>query len=187
MTAGKATALTTAFLGVFALGVAVGPSVKTQFSRHSTSPQSVESPTPVSEPLPAKAETPRASVKPRARMATVSPKAEVPNPVRSAPATAAASIPASEPQLQARLKPVLNRGARMDVASEGFRSAEQFATVAHAARNTNIPFMLLKHRVLDEGRSLEDAIRESKPEVNARAEVDRAKDAAKSDLEALGG
>lgn len=187
MTAGKATALTTAFLGVFALGVAVGPSVKTQFSRHSTSPQSVESPSPVSETLPAKAETPRASVKPRARTATVSPKAEVPNPVRSEPATAAASIPASEPQLQARLKPVLNRGARMDVASEGFRSAEQFATVAHAARNTNIPFMLLKHRVLDEGRSLEDAIRESKPEVNARAEVDRAKDAAKSDLEALGG
>jgi hypothetical protein len=71
------------------------------------------------------------------------------------------------------------------MASEGFRSAEEFATVAHAARNTNVPFMMLKHRVVTEGQSLEDAIRESKPDADAKAEVQRARDAARSDVEAI--
>jgi hypothetical protein len=97
------------------------------------------------------------------------------------------SVPVSEPRLQAKLKPVLNRGANMDVAGEGFRSAEEFATVAHAARNTSVPFMVLKHRVLIDGRTLADAIHEAKPEVDARAEVARAEVAAKSDLAAVEG
>jgi hypothetical protein len=75
----------------------------------------------------------------------------------------------------------------MEVAAEGFRSAEQFAMVAHAARNTGVPFMVLKDRVLNDGRTLADAIRESKPEVDAKAEVARAEAAAKSDLEAVAG
>ena len=96
-------------------------------------------------------------------------------------------MPVSEPRLHAELKPVLNRGANMDVAAEGFRSAEEFATVAHAARNTGVPFMVLKHRVLIEGRTLADAIHEAKPEIDAKAEVARAEVAAKSDLVAVEG
>jgi hypothetical protein len=103
------------------------------------------------------------------------------------PRTAASSVlPASEPRLHARLKPVLNPGARMEVAAEGFRSAKEFATVAHAARNTDVPFMVLKHRVVTEGRTLADAIHESKPQVDAKAEVARAAAAAKSDIDAVG-
>ena len=75
----------------------------------------------------------------------------------------------------------------MDVAAEGFRSAEEFATVAHAARNTNVPFMVLKHRVLEEGRTLENALRDVKPEIDAKAEVARAQAAAKSDVAAVVG
>jgi hypothetical protein len=75
----------------------------------------------------------------------------------------------------------------MEVAAEGFRSAEEFATVAHAARNTNVPFMVLKHRILSEGRTLADAIHDSKPEVDAKAEVARAEAAAKSDIAAVVG
>jgi hypothetical protein len=75
----------------------------------------------------------------------------------------------------------------MDVAAEGFRSAEEFAAVAHAARNTNVPFMVLKHRVVEEGRTLADAIHEAKPEVDAKAEAERAKAAAKSDIAAVAG
>jgi hypothetical protein len=75
----------------------------------------------------------------------------------------------------------------MEVAAEGFRSAEEFATVAHAARNTDVPFMVLKHRVLIDGRTLADAIHEAKPEVDARAEVARAEVAAKADLATVGG
>ena len=75
----------------------------------------------------------------------------------------------------------------MEIAADGFRSAEEFATVAHAARNTNLPFMVLKHRVLTEGRTLADAIHDSRPDVDPKAEVVRARAAAKADLEAVGG
>ena len=64
-------------------------------------------------------------------------------------------------------------------------SAEQFATLAHAARNTQVPFILLKYRVLNEGQSLENAILASKPDVDAHAEVIRARAEAKEDLRAL--
>jgi hypothetical protein len=98
-----------------------------------------------------------------------------------------AALPASTPELHERLKPVLNRGTKVAIAAEGFRSAEQFATVAHAARNTEVPFMVLKHRVLEEGKSLTAAIRESKPDVNVTAEVRRARAAAREDISAIAG
>ena len=96
-------------------------------------------------------------------------------------------MPASEPRMHARLKPVLNPGAKMTVAAEGFRTAEEFAAVAHAARNTNVPFMVLKHRVVEEGQTLERALRDVKPDVDAKAEVARAQAAAKSDVAAIAG
>ena len=83
------------------------------------------------------------------------------------------------------MKPVLARGTKLPVAAEGFRDAEQFATLAHAAQNTQVPFILLKHRVIAEGQSLEQAIRASKPEIDAKGEVARARAAAKSDIAAL--
>ena len=96
-----------------------------------------------------------------------------------------AALPASSPAVHDRLKPVLNRGTKVAIAAEGFRSAEQFATVAHAARNTGVPFMVLKHRVLDEGKTLAAAIRESNPKANTAAEVRRARAAARQDVSAL--
>ena len=95
------------------------------------------------------------------------------------------TIPVSAPELHARMKPVLARGTKLPIAVEGFTSAEQFATIAHAARNTQVPFILLKHRVLNEGQSLEEAIAASKPDVDARSEVQRARQEAKADIEAL--
>ena len=187
MTAGKATALTAAFIGAFALGVAVGPSITEKMSKNEPARGGVESAQPSAAPGPALTVPARDASKPRARTMTAGSKATVPNLARSESTAPSVSIPASEPRLQARLKPVLNRGAKMEVASEGFRSAEEFATVAHAAHNTNVPFMLLKHRVVTEGRSLEDAIRESKPGMDAKAEVQRARDAARSDVEAIAG
>ncbi|MDO8677751.1 MAG: hypothetical protein Q7R30_04205 [Acidobacteriota bacterium] len=95
------------------------------------------------------------------------------------------TVPVTAPQLHNRMKPVLARGTKINLAVEGFSDAEQFATLAHAARNTQVPFILLKHRVLTEHRSLADAIRASKPDLDAEAEVQRARSAAKSDLAAL--
>jgi hypothetical protein len=75
----------------------------------------------------------------------------------------------------------------MTIASDGFASGEQFATVAHAARNTSVPFVVLKHRVLTEGRTLADAIHEFKPALDAKAEVARAREAARADLRDIAG
>jgi hypothetical protein len=183
MTLGKASALTAAFIGVFALGVAVGPSVKDTLSdgnsRVAAQPAetvATAAPAPAATPTPART---------RARATATNRKAAAASTVT--PSNETSAVPASEPRLHDRLKPVLNPGARMQVAAEGFRSAEEFATVAHAARNTNVPFMVLKHRVLNEGRTLADAIHDSKPEVDAKAEVARAEAAAKSDIAAVVG
>jgi hypothetical protein len=96
-------------------------------------------------------------------------------------------IPLSDPRLHDRVKPLLNRGAQMAIAAEGFRNAEEFAMVAHAARSTSVPFMVLKHRVLSEGRTLADAIHEAKPDIDAKAEVKRAQTAAKLDIASVVG
>jgi hypothetical protein len=95
------------------------------------------------------------------------------------------TIPVSAPELHARMRPVMARGTKLPLAVEGFTSAEQFATIAHAARNTQVPFILLKHRVLVEGQSLEEAITASKPDIDARSEVQRARQEAKADMAAL--
>ena len=184
MTVGKVTMLTAAFIGVFVLGVAVGPWV-----------MDVRQPRGSAEPAqPTTAQTPTtdqtATRGPARNTARARAKASSANsvPASARPSAAAnAAVPASEPRLHARLKPVLNRGARMAVASEGFRSAEEFAAVAHAARNTNVPFMVLKHRVVNEGRTLEQALQDVKPDVDAKAEVARARAAAKSDVAAIAG
>ncbi|HET7218404.1 MAG TPA: hypothetical protein VFJ02_10160 [Vicinamibacterales bacterium] len=107
--------------------------------------------------------------------------------IRKAPAAPAGAVTSVavdmwEPQLRDRAQAVLNRGARLDVAAADFATAEEFLTVAHAARNTDVPFMVLKHRVLNEGRTLTDAIREYNPAVDAKSETARARTEARSDL-----
>ncbi len=181
MTVGKAAALTAGFLGAFAVGVAVGPSVRDRLSVENTRVTVPSAETSATNASPPTASSTAPAKTPRARATAAAPKTAPSSAVKTS------SVPVSEPRLHARLKPVLNRGARMDVAAEGFRSAEEFATVAHAARNTDVPFMVLKHRVLIDGRTLADAIHEAKPEIDARAEVARAEAAAKSDIATVEG
>jgi hypothetical protein len=100
-------------------------------------------------------------------------------------ATKAANISLSAPELHAQLKPLLNKGANMNVAAQDFREAEQFAAVAHAARNTEIPFMVRKHRVVSERKPLATAIRELKPDVDAAAQAKRAQAEARADMATL--
>jgi len=174
MTVGKGSALAVAFVGAVALGVALGPTL-----RHSMASSS-----PIMDGQPAPDEPQSTQPTPQARhRATAARRAAVATPRE----VTVPAIAASEPKMQERIKPVLNRGTRVEMAADGFKSAEQFATVAHAARNTSVPFMVLKHRVLDEGRTLVDAIHESKPELDAKAEVTRARDQARSDVQAIAG
>jgi hypothetical protein len=162
MTFGNASALAIGFLGAIAIGVMIGP--------HITEPGTVFNGAPTA------ARADAAEARPAAR----------PVPRAAARRAAAPAMSATEPALHARLKPVLNRGTNLTLASEGFRNAEQFATLAHAARNTEVPFVLLKHRVLTERKTLAAAIREFKPELDADREAARARAEARSDIRALG-
>ena len=97
------------------------------------------------------------------------------------------AVPASEPELHKRLKPVLNPHTDVSSAATGFRDAEQFAAVAHAARNTGAPFQVLKHQVLTEGRTLTAAIRAARPDADAAVEAERARVMARGDVVAIAG
>jgi len=91
-------------------------------------------------------------------------------------------VPADHPALLARVQPLLNKGADLEVVSSGFRDAEQFAVVAHAARNTGAPFMVLKHNVLENGMSLSEAIEAASPDSNGAIEADLARAEARRDI-----
>jgi hypothetical protein len=116
--------------------------------------------------------------------ATAAPR---PARVNRASEVRAMKVSVAAPELHHRLKPVFSSGTNVEKASSGFRDAAQFATIAYAARNTEIPFVLLKHRVLNEGKSLAEAIRMSKPEANTTIEVNRARAQAEAELWSVGG
>lgn len=170
MTFAKTAGLTAGFLGAFGLGIALGPSI---VDRHDLAPSVVDQRATPAADDPAPAPAAPARVK------------RAPAPGFAANRAVVIVPPASHPELQRRLKPVLNRGADMNKAADGFRNAEEFAVVAHAARDTQVPFMLLKHRVLEEGLPLDKAIQASKPDVNAKAVVEKAKTAAADDVKEL--
>lgn len=162
MTFGRTVIATLALVVAFVLGIWAGPYL---FDRRAT-----------------KAE--RAAVEANDTAVAVATKgsARADKPAREVSKAPVATLAASEPELQKQLKSVLNRGADMEIAAQGFRDGEQFATLAHAARNTEIPFMVLKHRVLEQKKSLAAAIEESKPKMNGAAEARRAREAARKDI-----
>ena len=181
MKTGQTSAATLGLIGGLVIGAWIGSELTS--SRESAA----SAPVAVTAPAVAEAAAPAAPSKPRrvTRVArAASDVAVVPPAPESAPKLVM-TIPVSAPELHARMKPVLARGTKLPLAVEGFTSAEQFATLAHAARNTQVPFILLKHRVLTEGQSLEDAILASKPDIDARLEASRARDEARSDMHAL--
>jgi hypothetical protein len=166
MTFVKATTLTLVLAGAFGLGVWTSPYLLTNRMA------------PPINPAPLAAEASHATTMPTAA------------PTRTAAPTLTArmaAIPAASPELWNRLRPVLNAGTNRKAAAEGFRSAEQFATVAHAASNTGVQFQVLKQRVVDQHQTLAAAIREFRPNLDATAAVDRAVAMARGDLAAIAG
>jgi len=163
MTTGKATALCLGFVSAFTLGAWTGP----YLSAHRDEP----APVAAVQPAPEAVNSP-------------SPKPNAPKVVATAPEPPTAAVPATSSDLQRRLKPVLNEGMNLSIAAKGFRDGEQFAAVAHAARNLGVPFMVLKHRVLEERMSLAAAIRELRPDADAVKEANRARIMARADVAA---
>ena len=179
MKTGRTSAATLGLVGGLVLGAWIGSELTT--SRDTAAPVAVTAPA-VEEPA-----APAAPSKPKrvTRVARVAPDGAVDALAPESAPKLVMTIPVSAPELHARMKPVLARGTKLPLAVEGFSSAEQFATVAHAARNTQVPFILLKHRVLTEGQSLEDAIRASNPDLDARTEALKAMGEARGDMLAL--
>lgn len=168
------TALIVGIVAVAALGIWWGPSLMDRDAEVTAPPAATAAPS--AEPAkPRRAPAPRTTVAGKDMEGTTIAPDVVP------------TLPATQPELHARLKPVLNRGTRMEMAAAGFRVAEQFATVAHAARNTGVPFVVLKQRVLEADQSLARAIRESKPDLDAEHEVRRASNAARFDIAVITG
>lgn len=165
MTLGKASLIAIGFAGSMALGVLIAPHVTNR---------SVETAAlPAAEPVVAVAPAPTAAPSVAEREA------------RATTAHVAAVAP-SAPELQARLKLVLASGTDIEKAAAGFDNSEQFAVIAHLSRNTGVPFILLKHRVLNEGRSLTEAVRMSNPDIDARLALNRARAAARADIWSVG-
>jgi hypothetical protein len=179
MKTGKSSAAILGLVGGLALGGWIGAEMTAMNTR-----DTVASAPAVSTPAAEESAAPTAPAK-RKRVARVARAADSEAVVAPAPESApklVMTIPVSAPELQQRMKPVLAKGTNLPIAIEGFTSAEQFATLARASRNTQVPFILLKHRVLTEGQSLEDAIRASKPDIDARTEALRAMGEARADI-----
>jgi hypothetical protein len=173
MTAGKASALAAGFVGALALGVAIGTTMDDKWSSASK-PE-----TAVTESAPAPVAEPARAPKPAAAKLAAKRVRPAPKPAGSVTTVA---VDMWEPELRDRAKAVLNPGTKIELAAADFQTAEEFMTVAHAARNTKVPFVVLKHQVLNEQRSLADAIHDLKPELDAKAEVERAREAARADV-----
>jgi hypothetical protein len=183
MTSGKIVLLSAGIAGAVALGVVVGPRLMHhEDTTVAAAPATADTPAPVEEEANAPAAKPRAKAMTATKTAAAKTEAKADTSMRTIAPERVPTLPPDKPELQARLKPVLNSGAKMDIAAEGFKNGEQFAAVAHASRNTAIPFMLLKHRVLEERKSLAQAIRESRPDLNGQREATRAHDAARYDI-----
>jgi hypothetical protein len=184
MKTGRTSAAALGLVGGLALGAWIGSELTSGREVAAPEPAAVTAQAPVEEPMATAPAKPKRVTR-VARAAGAAPAVEAPAP-ESVPRLVK-TIPVSAPELQEKMKPVLARGTKLPLAIEGFTDAEQFATIAHASRNTQVPFILLKHRVLTEGQSLEEAILASKPDLDARSEVERARAAAKSDIATLSG
>jgi hypothetical protein len=179
MTFAKAGLLSAGFIAMFSLGVVSSSAVREGWS-HMTAPGAhVAAPAADTHAeAPAKSEL---AARPAARTrSTASRRAEAANDA----ASGVRSVPVGlwDSAMRDRVKDVLNPGARLEIAAADFPDGEQFMTVAHAARDTQVPFMVLKDRVLNQQKSLADAIHEFKPGVDAKAAVARARAEARADL-----
>ena len=135
MTSGKAALLTAGLVGVVALGVVTAPTIRDHWSKMNTPEATASAPADTSAPTPVKAKRP--AHRATSREAVTAKEAATAKKDTGKVEIVAVSV--WQPELRKRVKAVLSPGARLELAAEDFTSAEQFVTVAHAARNTQEP------------------------------------------------
>lgn len=177
MRLGSKTALAFGVIAALGIGIWAGNMTVDRLMKREAAPAPQVA---ASEPAPAPAAAPVRKTTARRKAPSIAlTAAAIP------PATEMSSVAVTSPDLHDRLRKVLFKGTKVEVAAEGFRDGLQFATFAHASRNTMVPLVLLKHRVLNQGMTLAEAIHESKPDLDAIGEAARAREMAKSDIEAV--
>lgn len=93
------------------------------------------------------------------------------------------AMTSASPTVAEKAKLVLAQGADANLAIQGFQTPQQFMAVAYAAKNLNVPFALLKDRVVTKKMTLAQAITDtSKYSVNSTLEAARAESEARADL-----
>jgi hypothetical protein len=89
----------------------------------------------------------------------------------------------ANPQLVARLTPLLPSGTTLDQAAAGFRNQGQFIAALHASQNLGIPFTQLKSEMTGTDHdSLGKAIHDLKPTLDAKAAAKTAEQEARADV-----
>lgn len=98
------------------------------------------------------------------------------------PPMAAANHLANQPQLAAKLQPLLPAGTDLQTAATGFKSLGAFVSAVHVSKNLDIPFADLKAKLTGaNAESLGKAIQQLKPTADADQEVKKASTQAKQD------
>ena len=123
-------------------------------------------------PAPAASATP----KPAPAAATAKPAtapATSPAPAAAAPGDMQQELQSNKP-LIAAIQPRFPAGTDVVKASMGFRNVQQFVAAVHASHNLGIPFDKLRSALVDEKKSLSQAIRALKPTASATIEAQRA-------------
>ena len=108
-----------------------------------------------------------------------------PQTVPSAPAQSSSAAGPSRSD-NPRLAAVTPSGMSAQEACTGFSSTDECATALHIAQNLNIPFADLKSKVTG-GEKIAAAIKQLKPDANAKAEVRKAEQQARADRQAPSG
>lgn len=91
----------------------------------------------------------------------------------------------ANPQLVARLTPLLPTGTTLDQAAAGFKNQGQFIAALHVSKNLGIPFAQLKAEMTGTDHdSLGKAIHDLQSTVDAKAAAKTAEDEAKADVKA---
>jgi hypothetical protein len=94
---------------------------------------------------------------------------------------------ADQPQLAAKLQPLLPTGTVLKTAATGFKTLGSFVSAVHVANNLDIPFAELKAKITGpNAESLGQAIHDLKPTADANHEVKKATDQAKHDQDGKG-
>jgi hypothetical protein len=92
------------------------------------------------------------------------------SPTAGSPNLSASDRLANNPNLSARLQPLLPAGTTVATASAGFRNQGQFVATLHVSRNLNIPFDQLKAKLTGSNpEALGKAIHDLRPTLGRRA------------------